>query len=245
MSDEEREREKDKIRQNPKFYDEKGELKANLSKEEFFAWQKYFLEKEVGCKNFVCVHDSDNCGIYHLCHITGYETYKQLYPERASKCGDFDKVWKGPNDKEYHYFFKEEDWKGHTPKEACLECTGSRGIYGKEITKEEYDKFVKAGYKHVEHFPVKNNEKEWYYFHYHQGWCKEVNDFMVNLGYMVNREWEKYKDNRTAKELLHSLSGGPMKAESQLLKFQIESPKILGKFFKELGLDLNDILGRE
>ena len=239
MSDEEREREKDEIRRNPKFYDEKGKLKTNLSKEEFEEWQKYLLEKEFGCKNFVCVHDSDNCGIRRICDITRYHWYKQAYPREAVKCRMFDRKGEG------HYSFKEEDWKDYVPKEACLECTGSRGRYSKEITKEEYDKFVEGGYKYIEHFPAKDNEKECYYLDYFQGWCKEVNDFMVNLGYIVNREWEKYKDNLGAKELLHAIPGGPMKAESQLLKFQIEAPNVLGELFKELGLDLDDILGRE
>lgn len=239
MSDKEREKEKDDIRKNPLFYDKNRKLKSNLTKEEFLEWQKYFVEKEIGCMDFVCVHDSDSCGIYHICHITRYHWYKKAYPEEADKCGMFDKVWKGPEDKEVHYPFKEEDWQGKLPKEACLECTGRYGNYAKEITKEEYDKFKQTSYNFIEEINGK------YYLDYHHGWCKEVNDFMQKRGYIVNREFEKYKDNQAAKELLHALPGGPLKAETELLKFQIESPKLLRDFFERLGLDLDDIIGRE
>lgn len=241
------EKEKDKIRANPRFYDEKGNLRKDLTLGQFHEWQLYFIEKEAGCKSFVCIHDSDNCGIYQMCHITRYQTYQRLYlTDNANKCGMFDKVWGGPKDIECHYLHDEKDWRGYVPKEACLECTGRQGIYGREITKEEYEKFVKADYKHINHFPEeKTGEKDSYWLEYHQGWCKEFNDFMISQGYIVIREWEKYQDNQAMKELAHSIPGGPLKAESEILKFQVEAPKMLDDFFKKLGLNLEDFLRKD
>ena len=56
---------------------------------------------------------------------------------------------------------------------------------------------------------------------------------MLERGYIVNREFEKYKDNAFFKALAHSLPGD---AEAKILKFQVEAPNVLKKFFDKLGL---------
>ena len=150
----------------------------------------------------------------------------------------FDKVWVGSDEKEPYYSYKEEDWKESVPKEACLECTGERFLHGEyNISKAEYEKLKEAGYQYVFKYESDKPKKDKYGFHYYKSWCKELNDFMLKRGYIVNREFEKYEKNPVFKDLAHCLSGD---AEAKVLKFQVEMPKIL----KRLEDTLNDIFNR-
>jgi len=66
----------------------KSAERETMNKKEFEAWWRDWFKRIPKCKDFVCIHELDSCGIYRFCGCcTIYETFMHNQ-DIASECDD-------------------------------------------------------------------------------------------------------------------------------------------------------------